>query len=67
MTKEGARRLKLLQFFNRTPTAIRVVDAGGAVMLGPFLPGTEELGPWYSIDELTDRRFEMWQRMGLIS
>lgn len=67
MSKEEAREKGISQFFNLNPIAsLQIKDAGGAVTLGPFLPGTEKLGPWYNIDELTDSRFRQWQRDGKI-
>jgi hypothetical protein len=55
-----------LKFFNKTPEILQVKDAGGAVMLGPFLPGTKEKGPWYDVSELSDHMLGQWEERGLI-
>jgi hypothetical protein len=55
-----------MKFYNKTPEILQVKDAGGAVMLGPFLPGTKEKGPWYDISEVSDTLFELWVDHGKI-
>jgi hypothetical protein len=55
-----------MKFYNATEKAICVKDAGGAVMLGPFLPGTEAKGPWYDTSEISDYYFEVWKDLGKI-
>jgi hypothetical protein len=49
-----------MKFYNKTKGILQVKDAGGAVSVGPFLPGTKELGPWYDASEISDSLFEMW-------
>lgn len=49
-----------IRFFNASNEILQVKDAGGAVSVGPFLPGTAEKGPWYDISEISDSLFEMW-------
>jgi len=66
LSKKEARAKGISQFFNCTAKRIQVADSGGEVTVGPFLPGSKSLGPWYSIDELSPDRFERWQRTGLI-
>ena len=55
-----------MKFYNKTTDILQVTDAGGAVMLGPFLPGTKEKGPWYNIYEISDFYFEKWIDSGKI-
>lgn len=58
-----------MKFFNNTTEILQVKDAGGEVVLGPFLPGTRELGPWYDISELSDHYREIWmdrEKIGLV-
>lgn len=49
-----------MKFFNKTKETLLVKDAGGAVVIGPFLPGTAEKGPWYDVWELADQYREQW-------
>lgn len=55
-----------MKFFNKTKDILQVKDAGGAVSVGPFLPGTAEKGPWYDVSEISDSLFEMWLDHGKI-
>lgn len=55
-----------MKFYNKTDKILQVKDAGGAVMLGPFLPGTAEKGPWYDVSEISDICFEKWLANGKI-
>ncbi|MHB8123485.1 MAG: hypothetical protein ACYDG4_15180 [Desulfuromonadaceae bacterium] len=55
-----------MKFYNKTNDILQVKDAGGAVMVGPFLPGTAEKGPWYDVGALSDQCFEKWTAKGKI-
>jgi hypothetical protein len=55
-----------VKFYNKTDKILQVKDAGGAVRLGPFLPGTAEKGPWYDVSEISDHYFEQWKDHGAI-
>lgn len=50
-----------MKFYNKTDKNLEVKDAGGAVLLGPFLPGTAEKGPWYDVSEISDHYLSKWQ------
>lgn len=58
-----------MRFYNNTPEILQVKDAGGAVMVGPFLPGTAEKGPWYAVHEISDELFQDWaiqEKIGVV-
>lgn len=55
-----------VKFYNKTKDILQVTDVGGAVMVGPFLPGSAEKGPWYDISEISDHMREQWMDRGLI-
>ncbi|MCK9570670.1 hypothetical protein M0R72_17105 [Candidatus Pacearchaeota archaeon] len=55
-----------MRFYNKTKSILQVKDSGGAVMLGPFLPGTAGEGPWYGIHEISDSLLELWLSRGKI-
>lgn len=54
-----------MKFYNKTDKSLEVRDVGGAVQLGPFLPGTADKGPWYDVGEITDY-LQKWQDEGKI-
>lgn len=55
-----------MKFYNKTSEILQVLDAGGAVMVGPFLAGSAEKGPWYDVSEISDFYFEKWLAEGKI-
>jgi hypothetical protein len=55
-----------MKFYNKTPDILQIKDAAGAVLVGPFLPGTADEGPWYDVSEISDHMFEQWTARGLI-
>lgn len=55
-----------MKFYNVTNEDLVVKDAGGAVMNGPYKPGTEGKGPWYDCDEISDYYFGKWMDAGKI-
>jgi len=55
-----------MKFFNKTTSHLEVKDEKGTVILGPFLPGTAEKGPWYDIYMISDDMIEIWVDRNLI-
>ncbi len=52
------------RFINATSQKLEVKDAGGNVEYGPFLPGTVEKGPFYSMQSAPI--FNRWLKEGKI-
>jgi hypothetical protein len=50
----------MTQFFNATDKILQVKDAGGEVVVGPFLAGSREKGPWYNSTEVPEHYFLNW-------
>lgn len=55
-----------MKFYNKTDKPLEVKGADGSTMLGPFLPGTADKGPWYDVSEVSDFYFEKWLDEGKI-
>lgn len=55
-----------MRFFNKSKEVLQANDSGGAIVLGPFLPGTAEKGPWYDVSTISDYYLELWTDKGKI-
>ena len=56
-----------MKFYNKTDAALAALGADGSTMLGPFLPGTADKGPWYDVSEVSDVYCEKWMDEGKIA
>ncbi len=45
---------------------LKVKDAGGETVVGPFSAGTKDSGPWYNADS-AGRYFDQWLKAGKIA
>lgn len=55
-----------MKFYNKTEEDLQVKDQEGTVLIGPFLPGTAEKGPFYDIYQISDYTIEIWMDRNLI-
>jgi hypothetical protein len=55
------------EFYVLRKGGVRVTDAGGEILYGPFSEGTKEKGPWYPVSAVPSHYMKVWLKRGAVA